>query len=209
MKVFVCGSEGRMSSSIRALLDIHPELQLESTPENSQVVIDFTAPQAFDTNLSLALQHGSAFLCGTTGLSQRQHESLKEAAQKIAVLWASNTSLGANLLIELTRIASKLLPRFPISIQDTHHRHKKDAPSGTALSLQTAAARPCNISSSREGEVVGVHEVIFQSAFERVSLKHEALDRKVFAEGALSAAAFLGGQKPGLYSIQDVLGFSP
>ena len=202
MKLFVFGTQGRMSKSNRDLA------QVISAPEKNCTLVDFTAPAALESNLAIALQYQAAYLIGTTGLSEDQFEQLHSASKHIPVLWASNTSLGANLLFELTHLAAKALSDFKVSIHDTHHVHKKDSPSGTALSLQKAVGRDCQITSARIGEIVGVHEVLFQSPYETLLLKHEALDRKVFAQGAILAAHFLSKQKPGLYSMKDVLGFS-
>jgi 4-hydroxy-tetrahydrodipicolinate reductase len=208
MELFVFGTKGRMAKAIKelALLDSHN--QLLDFPKNGCILIDFTAPAALEANLALALEHQAAYMIGTTGLTPDQFKTLAHASQKIPVLWAANTSLGANLLFELTALSSKVLSNFKVSIQDIHHIHKKDSPSGTALVLKQSVGRNCQITSTRAGEHAGIHEVLFESPFERLSLKHEASDRKVFAQGALLAAAFLMKQKPGLYSMKDVLGFA-
>lgn len=206
MKLFICGNNGRMSQAIKALAQTDPNMKLLTELEKHCAIIDFTAPAAFEANLELALKNQATYMIGTTGLSQKQLDSLKPASQKIPVLWAPNTSLGANLQIELARISSQILSEFQVSIQDIHHQHKKDAPSGTALALQKAVGRDCEITSSRIGEVAGIHEVLLSSALESLSLKHEVFDRKVFAQGAILASLFLSKQKPGLYTMKDVLG---
>ncbi|MEI6805726.1 MAG: dihydrodipicolinate reductase C-terminal domain-containing protein [Myxococcaceae bacterium] len=207
MKLFVFGTQGRMSRAIQdmALLDSH--IQLLSTPEKNCVLIDFTSPAALKSNLETAQKYQAAYMIGTTGLAPEQFEALSQASTQIPVLWASNTSLGANLLFELTRLASQKLTNFTVSIEDTHHVHKKDSPSGTALVLQESVGRDCKIVSHRTGETAGIHTVLFGGPFETLSLKHEVSDRKVFAQGALLAAQFLSQQKPGLYTMKDVLGF--
>src|SRR3989338_9213019 len=206
MKLFVFGTKGRMSQAIQKLAQAHPDIELINQPEKNCVLIDFTAPAAIEANLKIALQNQAAYIIGTTGLGQDQFKQLENAAKKIPVLQAPNTSLAMNLLFELAHISSKVLAQFDISIQDIHHQHKKDAPSGTALALQKAVGRNCKINSVRAGETVGIHEVLFSSPYETLSLKHEAMDRKVYAEGALLASFFLSKQKPGLYSMKDVLG---
>lgn len=206
MKLFICGTQGRMSLELRELARSNSHIALIDTPEHACAIIDFTAPQAIHAHLDLAIKHQAAYLVGTTGLTSDHFALLKQASNKIPVLQTSNTSLGANLLFELTHLSSKILSNFKIAIHDIHHLNKKDTPSGTALSLQKAAGRPCEMSSSRIADVIGVHDVIFSGSSETLSLKHEVLDRKVFAEGALMAALFIYGKKPGLYTMQDVLG---
>jgi len=195
-----------MSQAIKILAQAYPDIELLAHPEKNCAIIDFTAPAPFEANLELALENQATYMIGTTGLNQEQLNSLKPASQKIPILWAPNTSLGANLQMELARISSQILSEFHVSIQDIHHQHKKDAPSGTALALQKAVGRDCEITSSRTGEVAGIHEIIFSSALENLSIKHEVLGRKVFAQGALWASLFLSKQKPGLYTMKDVLG---
>lgn len=208
MKLFVFGTKGRMAKAIKDLARLNPAIQLLNAPEKDCALIDFTAPAALKANLALALERNASYMIGTTGLSGDQFEDLRHASQQIPVLWASNTSLGANLLFELTALSSKILSDFSVSIQDIHHAHKKDSPSGTALVLKQAVGRDCKITSTRTGEHAGIHEVLFESPLENLSLKHEVSNQKVFAQGALLAAAFLSKQKPGLYSMKDVLGFA-
>lgn len=196
-----------MSQAIQKLARIDPNIQLLEQPEPHAVLVDFSASQALEAHLNTALSTQSAYLVGTTGLTQEHFKKLDQAAQAIPVLWAPNTSLGANLLIELTQISSAVLKDFNVLIQDVHHQHKKDSPSGTALALQKAVGKNCEIQSSRIGEVTGVHEVTFSNPYETVSLRHEALDRQIFAQGALLASFFLSQQSPGLYTMKDVLGF--
>jgi 4-hydroxy-tetrahydrodipicolinate reductase len=208
MKLFVFGTQGRMSKTIQELALSDFRIQRLSTPEKNCVLIDFTSPDALESNLKIAKQCQAAYMIGTTGLGPKQFEALSDASTQIPVLWASNTSLGANLLFELTHLASQKLADFKVSIEDVHHIHKKDSPSGTALVLQKAVGRACDIMSSRVSEVAGIHTVSFSGPFETLSLRHTVSDRKVFAQGALWAAHFLSEQKPGLYTMKDVLGFS-
>lgn len=194
--------------------------------EQSDVVIDFTAPELSLRHAYYAATLGKKIVIGTTGFSPEQSQKIEEAAQSAALLVAANMSLGiATLGCLLPLIKKALGESFDIEIQDTHHRHKKDAPSGTALTLakklsgeetpslvdhQNKPYSPRNskdigISVSRAGGVFGDHAVSFISENEMLTLSHRALDRRLFATGALKAALWLSNQSPGLYSMDDVL----
>lgn len=209
MKLFVFGTNGRMSRAIQSLVQTYSDITLLTKPETGCSLIDFTSPAALESNLALALEQASPYMIGTTGLSLEQFDSLEQASKKIPILWASNTSLGANLLFELSRLASQKLPDFTPRIRETHHVHKKDSPSGTALTLQKALGNDCSIESLRIGETAGIHEISFSSRYETLSIKHEVTDRQVFAEGAILASLFLAKQQPALYRMKDVLGLQP
>jgi 4-hydroxy-tetrahydrodipicolinate reductase len=195
------------------------------------VVIDFTSPQATVRHARLAASHGVALVVGTTGLGPADFEVLKSAAQSVAVVQAANMSVGVNLLLGLTRqVASILADAYDIEIVEMHHRHKVDAPSGTALALGRAAADGRGVdldavsqrvrdgiigarrqgdigfAALRGGDVVGEHTVIFAGDGERIELSHKATSRAVFALGAIRAALWTVGQPPGLYSMRQVLG---
>ena len=209
MKIFVCGRTGRMSLAIRNLLVSREDLTLSESISDASVLIDFTAPEALYKHLALALKQKVAFVCGTTGLKPEHHELLEKASHQIPVLWASNTSIGANLLFEFTRMASRAMPGAGIQVEDTHHIHKKDSPSGTALTLKEASGGRAKILSKREGEIAGIHTVTLETGLETLVLKHEAHSRDIFAQGALQAAHFLIHQKPGFYEMRDVLRLGP
>lgn len=204
---------------------------LHSAFKACDVMIDFTAADAVVEHAALSHQHGTALVVGTTGLNEKDHAALKTAAQKAPVLHAANMSLGVNLLLSLVeQAAEKLSHEFDIEIFEAHHRDKKDAPSGTALALGHAAAKgrkvkledalvparhgliggrvPGSIGMSvfRGGDVVGDHTVTFAGPGERLELTHKASDRNLFAKGAIKAALWLHGKKPGLYTMRDVLG---
>ncbi|WP_119167761.1 4-hydroxy-tetrahydrodipicolinate reductase [Algihabitans albus] len=197
----------------------------------SDLVIDFTLPTATALHAALAAEHRTALVVGTTGLLEEQLAELERAAQEVAVLRAANMSLGVNLLIELvTQAAAKLDEAYDIEIVEMHHRHKVDAPSGTALELGEAAAAGRNVdlddsgvrvrdghtgprragtigfATLRGGDVAGDHTVIFATEGERLELGHRASSRQVFVQGALKAALWLRGKPAGLYSMRDVLG---
>jgi 4-hydroxy-tetrahydrodipicolinate reductase len=194
-------------------------------------VLDFTAPKATIGFAALAAQARIVHVIGTTGLSEEDQTKIEAAARHAPIVKAGNMSLGVNLLVALTnRVARSLGPDFDIEIVELHHRHKRDAPSGTALMLGEAAALGRNIALSnhsaraRDGEVgprregdigfavmrggdaVGEHRVIFAGDGERIELAHIATDRGIFAKGAVRAALWARGQGPGLYSMADVIG---
>lgn len=174
------------------------------------VAVDFSLPGGFDAILAECVARGAALVSGTTGLEERQRVLLSEAARKIPVVWASNFSTGVVVLEDLVRRASIALPQWRVEITETHHVHKLDAPSGTALTLARAArqGQPGDlpaIRSVREGEVVGEHVVSFSGPGERLELGHTATDRDVFSLGALEAAARLKGRAPGNWRLADLI----
>lgn len=195
-----------------------------------RVLVDFSTAPAFDRALALARERRLALVSGTTGLSPAQFEALDAAARDIAVVWAANFSLGVAVLLELVRRVAAALPDWDCEIAETHHRHKKDAPSGTALALGRAAAaargedfdavarfarhgvadapraaREIGFSALRAGDVVGDHQVTFATAGERIELSHRAGDRDIYARGALHAACALAGRASGRYELADLL----
>jgi 4-hydroxy-tetrahydrodipicolinate reductase len=180
------------------------------------LVIDFTIPAATVKHAALAAEAGTAMVIGTTGLSDAQMLDIRRAAERVAIVHAGNMSLGVNLLVGLAeQVAAALGPAFDIEVLEMHHKHKIDAPSGTALMLGKAAAqgraRPdCAIgyATLRGGDVVGEHTVIFAGPGERIEISHKAADRSIFAHGAVTAALWTEGKPAGLYSMRDVLGLS-
>ncbi len=194
-------------------------------------VLDFTSPASTLAFAALAAQARIVHVIGTTGLSEADLARIEAAARHATIVKAGNMSLGVNLLTVLTeRVAEALGPEFDIEILEMHHRHKRDAPSGTALMLGEAAARGRDVSlkdksvrtrdgeigprregdigfaTLRGGDVVGEHRVIFAGPGERIELAHIASDREIFARGAVRAALWARGKPPGLYSMRDVLG---
>jgi 4-hydroxy-tetrahydrodipicolinate reductase len=178
----------------------------------ADVVIDFSSAAATRAHLRACVAAGKALLVGTTGYEAALESEFAAAARAIPLLIAANTSLGVTLMLELARAAARALPQFVAEVSETHHKDKRDAPSGTALALAAAlrvpgaAAREIPIRSLREAEVVGEHTVTLQGPEELLSLTHRALDRRVFATGALAAALWLAPQPPGRYAMRDVLG---
>lgn len=172
------------------------------------VAIDFSLPEGFDRILALCAERGVALVSGTTGLVDAQKVAIDHAASRIAVLWASNFSLGVTVLTGLVERAARALPGWDCDIIEAHHSHKQDAPSGTALSLGTAVeaggARP-RYTSLRAGDIVGEHTVQFTTHGERIELIHRAGNRDIFARGALHAATRLAGRAPGAYTLSDLI----
>lgn len=190
----------------------------------ADVVIDFTRPEATVKHAALAAAHKTALVIGTTGLDDAQELKLKEAAQKTAIVYAANMSVGVNMLLALVeQAASRLGIDWDIEVFETHHNQKIDSPSGTALALGKAAREgrkggdfvtdregkrkqgDIGYAVQRGGDVVGEHDVTFFSQGERIILGHKATDRSLFAKGALRAAEWVKGKDNGLYSMKDVL----
>jgi 4-hydroxy-tetrahydrodipicolinate reductase len=198
----------------------------------SDALLDFTTPMATVHHAHLAAAAGVAHIIGTTGLAGEHYKELDAAALRTVIVQSANMSLGVNLMLELSRQVAHLLDEdFDIEIMEMHHRHKVDAPSGTALALGEAVAQGrgadltkisdrtrdgltgprrrghIGFATLRGGNVVGDHTVIFAADDERIELTHKAGDRSIFARGAVRAALWAHGQKPGRYSMADVLGF--
>jgi len=211
---------------------IKPRLNNENAFKKTNVIIDFTVPKCTLEVLKIASKLKKKVIIGTTGFTKKEENIIKKYSKKIPILKAGNMSLGVNLLMYLTEIASESLnSNFLSKVFEVHHRNKKDHPSGTALMLGKGIAvgknknfykligkkylnkksfpygRKINFNSLRRGSVIGKHEVSFSNGKEKVSLNHEAFDRALFSEGALTAAKWIINKKPGLYSMRDLLNF--
>ena len=211
---------------------IKPELNTEKALGKANVIIDFTLPKCTFEVLRIASKLKKKVVIGTTGFTKKEEELIKKFSRKIPILKAGNMSLGINLLMYLTEIASASLgDKYPSKIFEVHHRHKKDYPSGTALMLGKGIAtgknkdfyrmigkkylnkknfpygKKINFNSIRKGEIIGEHEVTFSSGKEIITLNHEAFDRALYSEGAITAAKWLINKKPGLYSMRNLLNF--
>lgn len=176
------------------------------------VLIEFTFPEPTMQHLNIARRNNVRMVIGTTALSPQQIDEIKKASRDIPIVFSPNMSVGANLLFKLAEEASSALSKdYKVEIVEAHHKHKKDAPSGTAKRLGEAVKKVRGdmppIKSIREGEIVGDHSVIFSGGAETVELAHRAHSRDTFAKGALDAAKFVASQKKGLYSMYDVIGF--
>ena len=212
---------------------LKPQLNSESAFKNTNVIIDFTIPKCTLEVLKIASKLKKRVIIGTTGFSKKEENLIKKFSKKIPILKAGNMSLGINLLMYLTEIASKSLnDEYLSKIFEVHHKHKKDYPSGTALMLGKGIAdgknknlynligkkflnkksfpygKKINFNSIRKGEIIGKHEVKFSSGKEIITLNHEAFDRTLYSDGALTASNWLMKKKPGLYSMRDLLNFS-
>lgn len=195
----------------------------------AEVIIDFSRPEAFDRNLEEVMRHQKPYIVCITGLNDVQEIKLKGAAQEIPLIHAPNTSLGIALLRKLAVLAAEVLgPSYDISILEMHHRHKMDTPSGTSLSLAAALTKLEHLKKNkppyaplsprppgtiecvalRGGSFVCDHSVLFTSDKDMITLHHRAIDRSLFAQGALKAAQWLFKKPPGLYSMDDVVGLS-
>lgn len=173
------------------------------------VAVDFSLAAGFDAIASLCVKRNTALVSGTTGLEDTQRATLGLAAQHIPVLWAANFSVGVAVLEELVERAAASLPGWDCDIVESHHVHKLDAPSGTALALGASAAQggaAPRYASLRAGDIVGEHLVQFAGLGERIELVHRATNRDIFARGALYAAAWLARQTSGSYRVRDMLG---
>ena len=211
---------------------IMPELNTEKALNKADVVIDFTSPECTFEVLKIASKLKKKVIIGTTGFLKKEEQLIKKFSKRIPILKAGNMSLGINLLMYLTEITSSSLGNNYLSkVFEVHHKHKKDYPSGTALMLGKGVAsgknkdfykmigkkflnkknfpygRKINFNSIRKGEVIGEHEVTFSSGKEVITLSHEAFDRALYSEGAITAAKWIMNKKQGLYSMRNLLNF--
>ena len=211
---------------------IKPQLNTEKALAKANVIIDFTIPKCTFEVLKIATKLKKRVVIGTTGFTKKEEELIKKFSKKIPILKAGNMSLGINLLMYLTEITSASLGKNYLSkVFEVHHKHKKDHPSGTALMLGKGIAvgknkdfykmmgkkylnkkkfpygNKINFNSHRKGEIIGEHEVTFSSGKEIITLNHEAFDRALYSEGAITAAKWLMRKKPGLYSMRNLLNF--
>ena len=216
----------------KKICGIKPQLNSLEAFKKANLIIDFTIPKCTIEILKIASKLKKKVVIGTTGFTKREENLIKKFSKKIPILKAGNMSLGVNLLMYLTEIASKSLgKKFLTKVYEVHHKHKKDFPSGTALMLAKGVAigknkefykmigkkflnkksfpygNKINFNSIRKGEVIGEHEVSFSSGKEIVTLNHESFDRTLYSEGALTAAQWLSRKKPGLYSMRNLLNF--
>lgn len=243
MNVAILGAAGRMGQmlvklaeadaglSVVAKIDVAPGYDA-AWPAETEAVVDFSFHAAVAPHVEAAAAQGVAYVIGTTGLTPEEQARVDACAARIPIVQAANYSLGVNLLLALVRQAAATLgPQYDVEIVEMHHRHKKDAPSGTALMLARAAAegrgvnlddvasygrrglvgeRPAGeiaLHALRGGAVVGDHTVFFAGDLERVEITHRAQSREAFAAGALRAACWAVGRASGLYDMRDVLGF--
>ena len=223
-------TENRLTN--KKINGINISLNDEKVFKKADVIIDFTIPKCTFEVLKIASKLEKKVIIGTTGFTKKEENLIKKYSKKISILKAGNMSLGINLLMYLTEITSKALgDKYLSKVFEVHHKHKKDFPSGTALMLGKGIAvgknrdfykligkkylnkrnfpygNKINFNSIRKGEIIGEHEVRFSSGKEIITLNHEAFDRALYSEGALTAAKWIKAKKPGLYSMRDVLNF--
>ena len=216
----------------KKIAGIKPDLNTAQAFKKTDVIIDFTVPKCTLEILKIASKMKKRMVIGTTGFTQKEENLIKKYSKKIPILKAGNMSLGINLLMYLTEIASESLgDNYLSKIFEVHHKHKKDYPSGTALMLGKGIAvgknknfynligkkffnnksfpfgKKINFNSVRRGEIIGEHEVAFSSGKEIITLNHEAFDRALYSDGALTAAKWLINKRAGLYSMRDLLNF--
>jgi 4-hydroxy-tetrahydrodipicolinate reductase len=216
----------------KKIYGIKIDLNTEQAFKKADIIIDFTIPKSTFQVLKIASKLKKRVVIGTTGFTKKEENLIKKFSKNIPILKAGNMSLGINLLMYLTEIASSSLrEKFLSKIFEVHHKHKKDYPSGTALMLGKGIAKgknkdfynligkkylnkktfpygnKINFNSMRKGEIIGEHEVKFSSGKEIITLNHEAFDRALYSEGALSAAKWLMKKKSGLYSMRDLMNF--
>jgi len=231
IRILIHGATGRMGQALLRLAGERPDLEvvgavsrkvasraIDGIPQFAtselggvpafDVAIDFSLPEGFDAILDTCRSRRAALVSGTTGLSEPQAQAIQAAASEIPVLWSANFSLGVAVLSDLVERAAAALQGWDCDIVESHHVHKKDAPSGTALALGASAeqggAHP-RYASLRAGDIVGEHLVQFTSLGERIELVHRATNRDIFARGALHAASRLARRAPGQYRLRDLL----
>ena len=235
IKVAVVGCLGRMGKRITELAQQNKDIRLVALIERpdcpglpaeingvkvstdinaikgADVLIDFTVPQATMVNLQACLKFRVRMVIGTTGFSAGEDAAIIEASRKLGIVRSSNMSVGVNVLFGLLRKMAESLKGYEVFITETHHIHKKDAPSGTAKTMgeivqNAGQMQNVPIESFREGEVIGFHKVTFKSAVDTIEISHNANTRDMFAEGALVAAKFVAYKDNGLYNMQEVMG---
>lgn len=235
IKLAISGCQGKMGQRISKLAELdkelkvvallerkgHPDIKREigdikitdnlEAIEGSDVLIEFTTPEATLEHLKFCQKYNKPIVIGTTGLSAQQQNEIKAASKKIPIVFSPNMSIGVNLLFNLVKeAASNLSLDYKVSIIEAHHVEKKDSPSGTAKKIaeiikESRGEEVKDIKSIREDEIVGNHEVTFDSLFDSIKLSHSAKTRDIFAQGALRAAKWVRGKKNGLFSMQDIL----
>lgn len=215
--VFIFGISGRMGQEIASIVDRNStlnliggyskeqtNLDLETAPD---IVIDFSLPETFDSLKTFIQKYQPALVSGTTGLSDNQKQELTELGNVAPVFWAANMSFGVYLMCKLTETLAQYQQFYNYHIEETHHVHKKDKPSGTALIVEDAARKSTSklgeTVSLREGEVFGIHSFIAESPNERLEIKHEAHNRGLFAQGAVDISMWLSQQPKGFYTMDD------
>jgi 4-hydroxy-tetrahydrodipicolinate reductase len=215
MKIGIIGITGRMGNMMSELLSDDERSggsssktsrdELMQIIENSDALVDFSTPCSTLKAIEFAAQRRTPVVSGTTGLSEKNQEQIKEFSKVIPILHASNFSFGVHLMAAMIKKCAAALPDFDFAIIDKHHNRKKDAPSGTALFLAKQVSKKAQIVSLREGNIFGEHICDFAGENEMISISHQVFNRKIFAIGALKCARWIVDKSPKLYSMQDYI----
>ena len=235
IKLGVSGARGRMGQRIIALakqdkdLEVIFGLERSGHPDigktidgilisddisqiaNCDCLIDFSSPAAAEEHVAALTEFKKSTVIGTTGLDESQQEKIKQASTQVPIIFAPNMSVGVNLMFNLLKSAAKILKGYNVEIEEAHHIHKKDSPSGTAkkiaqiINQQGFDIKIDEIKAIREDEIIGDHKVVFESATDKIEISHSAKTRDIFAQGAIVAAKWLSKKRSGLYSMDDVL----
>lgn len=212
MKFGIIGASGKMGAEIfNAFKEGGHELVFEydisgtKFTASPELLIDFSLPEVFDSTIEFVKKYKVPLVIGTTGLTLRQIEILKETSSELPIVQSFNFSIGIQMMLKCTELLSEHLPDWDVEISETHHRFKKDKPSGTALMIKDAVKKDVNISSLRLGNIPGDHTVYFGSLGETLSVSHHAISRRTFADGVLLAARFIINKQNGFFSFKDVL----
>lgn len=222
-KIGIIGSKGRMGKAVIAnitkyknhfseILEFYKnsDLTLKEFIKNSDIIIDFSSKELTEEVLKLLKNESKKIIICTTGHDTNiLYNNINKITSSNSVIYAANTSISVNLIAELSRKIADIFPDYNIQIKESHHIHKKDSPSGTAIMLKNLINKShphkeIEICSKREGEIIGEHEVIFSNNFEKISINHTAISRELFADGAIKAAIWLSSKEAGLYKISDI-----
>ena len=236
LKIGISGIDGKMGRRIADLADKNANIEIASALEREghsiigkeahgivvtskadeacrgiDSLIDFTLPESTLAHVEACLRSGVAMVIGTTGLDAKGEAKIKEASKTIPIVFSPNMAIGVNVLFNIVAETAQVLGKdFSIKVDETHHVHKKDSPSGTAKMIarviKEVSGTEVPIEAFRKGEVIGNHGIVFDGEYETLEVRHDAKSRDVFAAGALKAAEFLAGKKPGLYTMKEVLG---
>lgn len=215
--VFIFGISGRMGQEVATIVEKTKGLKLiggysranknMNLPESPDIVIDFSLPETFSDLQAFIKTHNSCLVSGTTGVGDEQRTVIKKLSESVPVFWAANMSFGIYLMSKLTETLAKYDKLYSYQIEETHHIHKKDKPSGTAIIIEDAAKKSTSklkpTISYREGEVFGIHRFSASSPNEKLEISHEAFNRGLFAQGAVDVSIWLSQQTPGLYKMDD------
>ncbi len=212
MKYGLIGSLGRMGKEIASVFsEAEHELVMsydvdgENFSDTPEVIVDFSLPAAYASTIAYVQQYNVPLVLGTTGLNEEDFAVLKELSKKVAVVQSYNFSLGVQMMLRCIETVKGHLKNWDVEMTETHHRFKKDKPSGTAIMMKNALGKEAPISSLRLGNIAGIHNITFASLGETLTIEHSATSRRTFAEGVLLSAQFCIGKAPGIYTFKDVI----